>query len=581
LGSIAQERIRERRRNLGSRVALRMQEKRGLMDFANDPHFTSNSKNLSPRSHAVAARIRTRRQSASSSSSNHHNHNNNHNGTNSNKNTPSRLVRQAMERAKKERQQQHHNKAAKQQHQNTTSSSAAAAAAFDPFSGSTSDTDAEALVFSEDSLLLQQPDLHLLHDAVLTDDDMTLTSVRQIVESTNGHGHPVGRGHATKSSSSIAVAKATTRQKSHHHGGGGGGKNNNNGNLMSTAILRNNSGGNNSCSTNSGDGGGDPGGGPGVFRTKDDDTYYDDEEEEEEEEEEDAVEEEDDDVDDRDQDEDDSQGSVSYAERQRRKEKEFRRRAAAAAAAKVEGPFLVQDDVEHYRKAVDTPLSRTVVGVAVAATTGCLVLGPVGLLVGAAAVGIIVGYMQIPAEERHNMNKKASEAIHNLQDSALSASDTLSNQCASTYQNSGVADHVPLELQKCCRSFAADIEQVTHFRDYTKMPDDNITAKASSDVVQPGGEDDPAAPRTSPTMAASSRNNSTKRTKVACLRSGASRRIVWRKLIQQELSVYSHLCLQFSSSQSCANFSDLCARSVLATQGLARHFGQHGHAHRR
>jgi hypothetical protein len=182
---------------------------------------------------------------------------------------------------------------------------------------------------------------------------------------------------------------------------------------------------------------------------------------------------------------------------------------------KAEGPFLVQDDVEHYRKVVDTPLSRTVVGVAVAATTGCLVLGPVGLLVGAAAVGIIVGYMQIPAEERHNMNKKASEAIHNLQDSALSASDTLSNQCAATYENSGVADHVPLEVQNCCRSFAADIEQVTQ---YSKMqPDDNISVKASSDIVQPG-EDDAAAPRTPPTIAAPNRYNANKRTKVACLR---------------------------------------------------------------
>ena len=34
------------------------------------------------------------------------------------------------------------------------------------------------------------------------------------------------------------------------------------------------------------------------------------------------------------------------------------------------GPFLQKDDVEHYRKSVDTPLGRTAMGVAAAATVG-------------------------------------------------------------------------------------------------------------------------------------------------------------------------------------------------------------------
>ena len=371
LGSIAQERIRERRRTLGSRMATYMQQQQQQQQ-QQSPRSTAELTTVPKKTQQVLSQLRDQRQQRQQQ-----------------KNTtpPSRLVRQALERKRDKR------------HVND---------AFDPFGAS-----------SEEMPVFSEPD---------EDDEMTLTNVRQIVET--------------------ARVAATEQQQ--------------------PQVIRNPSSSNASSAP---------------YRlAKDDDTYYDD-----------------------DGDDEDSQGSVSYAERQRRKERELRRKAAAEAAAKVEGPFLVKDDVEHYRRAVDTPLSRTVVGIAVAATTGCLVLGPVGLLVGAAAVGIGVGYMQIPEEERNNMNRKASEVLHNFQDSALSASDNLSHSCAKTYHHSGVADHVPLEVQNCCSSFAADIEQVTNFRD------DDISVKASSDIEE---ED---APRTPPP----SRNTSTnKRTKVACLRTG-------------------------------------------------------------
>jgi thiamine monophosphate kinase len=67
----------------------------------------------------------------------------------------------------------------------------------------------------------------------------------------------------------------------------------------------------------------------------------------------------------------------------------------------------------------------------------------VGLLVGAAAVGIGVGMMQIPEAERNNLQAKAHKTMSNLHDKALDASDSLSSSCTTTYNDSGVAEQLP------------------------------------------------------------------------------------------------------------------------------------------
>jgi hypothetical protein len=151
---------------------------------------------------------------------------------------------------------------------------------------------------------------------------------------------------------------------------------------------------------------------------------------------------------------DDSQRSLSYEQRRQKMEREQEARAAAVAAAKAEldGPFMQKDDVEHYRKVVDTPLGRTAAGAAAAATVGCILLGPVGIFLGVAAVGIGVGYMQIPEEQRHVMNRKVQEAMKSAQESALDASETLSHTCLASYKDSGIAEHVPVEIETCCVS---------------------------------------------------------------------------------------------------------------------------------
>jgi hypothetical protein len=60
--------------------------------------------------------------------------------------------------------------------------------------------------------------------------------------------------------------------------------------------------------------------------------------------------------------------------------------------------LINKDDVEHYTESLDTPAMKIGAGMVGAATVGCICLGPVGLLVGAAAVGIGVGMNSLAAK---------------------------------------------------------------------------------------------------------------------------------------------------------------------------------------
>jgi hypothetical protein len=170
-----------------------------------------------------------------------------------------------------------------------------------------------------------------------------------------------------------------------------------------------------------------------------------------------------------------SHGSMSYSRRREmeaRMEREKERRRAAAEAKSSEAregnpfatfglnnPFVKQEQVEDFRRKYDTPTNRAAAGVAVASTVGFLILGPVGLLVGAATVGIGAGVMQIPEEQRSNMYVKASEAAQGAHQTAIACTESLSNSCANTYENS-VADHVPAEMKKCCTVIDEEVTKV-------------------------------------------------------------------------------------------------------------------------
>mmetsp|Transcript_30706 Transcript_30706/g.34999 ORF Transcript_30706/g.34999 Transcript_30706/m.34999 type:complete len:731 (+) Transcript_30706:98-2290(+) len=120
-------------------------------------------------------------------------------------------------------------------------------------------------------------------------------------------------------------------------------------------------------------------------------------------------------------------------------------------------PSLIsKDDVEHYRQSLDTPVVKTAAGVVAAATIGTIILGPVGLLVGAATVGIGVGIMQIPEEQRNNMKDKATETLHKAHESVLNASEALSSTCANACMEH--KDQFPQDVKRC---FTQDSVQPT------------------------------------------------------------------------------------------------------------------------
>ena len=66
-----------------------------------------------------------------------------------------------------------------------------------------------------------------------------------------------------------------------------------------------------------------------------------------------------------------------------------------------------------------------------------VILGPVGLLVGAASVGIGMGVMQIPEEQRNNVQKQASASLEKARDIACDLSDSMSTNCARYNSNGG------------------------------------------------------------------------------------------------------------------------------------------------
>ena len=158
---------------------------------------------------------------------------------------------------------------------------------------------------------------------------------------------------------------------------------------------------------------------------------------------------------------DDSNGGTSHAARRR---KEAERRAWLAAASNDQNSAHLQQSIHQHDGSTngnngeplllnkedmeqfvmkDTPSFRLSAGVAGVATMGCIVFGPVGLLIGVAAGGLGFGFMQIPEEERKKIQAKAEKAVTNLQEKACDASETMTSSCLNTYQDSGVADHVP------------------------------------------------------------------------------------------------------------------------------------------
>jgi hypothetical protein len=211
--------------------------------------------------------------------------------------------------------------------------------------------------------------------------------------------------------------------------------------------------------------------------------------------------------DEEDVDDSNSQESLSYHQRLAREEMEMKARKEAVDAAKAEmrsTKFMQKEDVESYRKTLETPIAKTVGIVSAAAIVGCVVLGPVGLLVGAAAVGIGAGAMQIPEEQRNNMMKSAQESV-------MSAGDAISQSCMNTYKDSGIAEHVPADIQSCCATMDVETKELLPTSEseiVMSENDESIVASRSKTTDQ-----------TSP-VAPAARVSKNKNGRVACLREG-------------------------------------------------------------
>jgi hypothetical protein len=82
------------------------------------------------------------------------------------------------------------------------------------------------------------------------------------------------------------------------------------------------------------------------------------------------------------------------------------------------------------------------------------ILGPIGLLVGAASAGIGMGILQIPEEQRNNVCNHAATSLSKARDVALELSDTVSTSCGKCANNENpveAASEVRREfIDKCC-----------------------------------------------------------------------------------------------------------------------------------
>jgi hypothetical protein len=86
-----------------------------------------------------------------------------------------------------------------------------------------------------------------------------------------------------------------------------------------------------------------------------------------------------------------------------------------------------------------------------------VILGPVGLLVGAASVAIGMGVMQIPEEQRNNVRNHAATSIERARVLVWDVSDSMSSSCAKFSSGSDPAEIVgkviPEDIMEHCSCF--------------------------------------------------------------------------------------------------------------------------------
>jgi type II secretory pathway pseudopilin PulG len=160
-----------------------------------------------------------------------------------------------------------------------------------------------------------------------------------------------------------------------------------------------------------------------------------------------------------------------------------------------------------------------------------MLLGPAGVIIGAASVGLGVGVLQMPEEQRENINQKAAKAIEQAHDTVKTASESLSNSCAVACENTRVGEKYP-EVTECCSQ--VDPQKSNDTGKWDSHPDDfifgdsnkNNSFDASSAMDEGGGSTIASKPKASRVMDGKKRQTSAfpkindGNRRVACMRKG-------------------------------------------------------------
>jgi len=226
---------------------------------------------------------------------------------------------------------------------------------------------------------------------------------------------------------------------------------------------------------------------------------------------------------------DDSNGSNSFEARRRREaEQHLPENIPSKEWRETEpqrGPssLINKDDVEHYTRSLGSPAMKIGVGVIGAVTVGCIVLGPAGLLAGAACIGFGVGVMQIPDEEREKIQAKMQKTVNRVHEKAVDATESLSNSCAATYEESGVAEHLPpcLSLPVAGTAGSKDHESTRSEKRAPKSTarETMVASKGGQKAAVPSSPP-PSLENGNPRSEAANSMERLRNKKVACLRNG-------------------------------------------------------------
>ena len=205
---------------------------------------------------------------------------------------------------------------------------------------------------------------------------------------------------------------------------------------------------------------------------------------------------------------------------------------------------------------VDKPQVKAALGASAAVVLSTATFGPLGVLVGAAAVGVGMGVMQIPEDQRKTMAEQARSGAQQAYESAQLAVDAMGTTCGAAYEESGMAERVDPNLSKLCSDGVeqacadeadtddtvigdnigvASRDSPTRSRSGGGRGSGSARATASSDNRSPGGDQGQTIPKINPLNDANSGSENgladegvdeeinavkRRRRKVACLRKG-------------------------------------------------------------